>query len=92
RFPDESVVVQVIVVSPSLNVSGESFVTEDIITASVASASPSTTVSPSYDVASSVISDGAAIVGAVVSTIVTFWVAVDRFPDINYCNLLGGSG
>ena len=78
--PDESVAVQVTIVSPTGNFSGASFVMLKIDTASAAVASPRLTVLLSADVASAVMSAGAAMLGAVVSTMVIFCVAVAELP------------
>ena len=82
-FPEESVAVQVTMVSPSGNDSGESLVTVDTSTRSDDSALLNDTTLVSNEVASCVMSDGAVMVGIVVSCMITFWVAVDVLPDLS---------
>ena len=72
ELPEESVAVQVTIVSPSANADGASLVRLEIETASAVVASPRRTELLSGDVASSVMSAGAMMVGAVVSITVTF--------------------
>ena len=80
-MPDESVAVHVITVSPSGNVSGESLVIEIISTVSLAVPRPISAKFPSAPLASIVMLSGAVTLGAVVSTTVTVWVAVEELPD-----------
>ena len=82
-FPDESVAVQVMVVSPSGNDFGASFVTESTLIASVASAFPIDTIVSDFEVASWVMSAGTEMIGAVVSTTDIVWVAVFVFPEVS---------
>ncbi len=72
ELPDSSVAVHVTVVSPSGNFSGASFVTCTWLTTSCAFGAIMDTVLSVAEVASDVISDGAVMDGATVSTIVTF--------------------
>jgi len=82
EFPESSVAVQVTVVTPSGNRAGASLVT-------VASASqmsltvgvPRSAAVPSALACSTSMFAGAVIVGGVVSTTVTFWVAWAEFPE-----------
>ena len=68
-------------VSPTGNFSGASLITLATPTLSVATGVSKDTVLSDLDVASSVMSDGAVMDGMVVSTMVTFWVAVAELPD-----------
>ena len=71
-LPDESVTVQVMIVSPSGNDSGASLVTDVTATASLVCASPNDTTLSDNEVASDVMSAGAVMVGAIVSVTVIF--------------------
>ena len=82
-FPTVSVAVQVTVVCPNWNDSGASFVIDRIPIASVASALPMDVIVPDLLTASSVISVGTEIVGAVVSDTETSCVAVFVLPEVS---------
>ena len=76
-----SVAVHVIVVSPSGKTSGASFEIDGVSTRSLETGLPSTTMFESADVASAVTESGAVMLGAVVSTTVTVWIALAELPD-----------
>ena len=80
-MPDSSVAVQVTTCSPRSKVSGASLVTVTLLTVSVAFGADNSIVLSDADVASWVMSAGAVITGLVVSCTVTFWVAVEMFPE-----------
>ena len=75
--------VHVIVVSPSGKTSGASFEIDGVSTRSLETGLPSTTMFESADVASAVTESGAVMLGAVVSTTVTVWIALAELPDVS---------
>ena len=75
--------VHVIMVSPSGKTSGALLEIEGMSTKSLETGFPSVTMFESADVASMVIGPGAVMLGDVVSTIVTIWVALTELPDVS---------
>ena len=81
ELPEESVAVQVTIVSPSGNTSGASLVVDDISIISADSRIPIFTGLASWLIASCVIDSGAIRTGEVVSTTVMIWVAEAELPE-----------
>ena len=80
ELPDESVAVQVTSVSPSGKTSGASLVIVATSTRSETRTPIKSTIFSSIWIASIIRSEGAEIVGNVVSTIVMIWVFEIEFP------------
>ena len=83
ELPDESVAVQVTVVSPTGKNSGASLVIDATFIMSYAVASPNSITLLDKSVASPTMSEGAETSGAVVSIIVTTWVACEVLPEVS---------
>ena len=83
KLPDESVAVQVTMVSPIGKNSGASLVIDLILKMSYNVASPNSISLLYKSVASAIILEGAETSGAVVSIIVTTWVACEILPEVS---------
>ena len=83
ELPDESVAVHVTVVSPTGKNSGASLVIDATFIMSYAVASPNSIILLDKSVASATMSEGTETSGAVVSIIVTTWVACEVLPEVS---------
>ena len=84
EFPDESVAVQVTIVSPNWNSSGASLVISGLVsTWSNADAWPTSTTIPDESIISSVMLSGPVITGWVVSSMVIVCVSDTELPEVS---------